>query len=52
VLYPGEGHGNRKACARLDYCERMMQWFETYLKGDRKLPGWELEHLRAKKKDG
>jgi dipeptidyl aminopeptidase/acylaminoacyl peptidase len=44
VLYPGEGHGNRKACARLDYCERMMQWFETYLKGDKKLPGWGIEH--------
>ena len=50
VLYPGEGHGNRKACARLDYCERMMQWFTTYLQGDAKLPAWELEHLPAKKK--
>ena len=33
VLYPGEGHGNRKACARLDYNVRMMQWMEHYLKG-------------------
>jgi dipeptidyl aminopeptidase/acylaminoacyl peptidase len=49
VLYPGEGHGNRKACARLDYCERMMQWFTTYLQGDKKLPAWELEHVPAKK---
>ena len=49
VLYPGEGHGNRKACARLDYCQRMLQWFTTYLQGDRKLPGWELEHVPAKK---
>jgi dipeptidyl aminopeptidase/acylaminoacyl peptidase len=33
VLYPGEGHGNRKAAARLDYNIRMMGWFEHYLKG-------------------
>ncbi len=33
VLYPGEGHGNRKAAARLDYNIRMMEWFEHYLKG-------------------
>jgi dipeptidyl aminopeptidase/acylaminoacyl peptidase len=33
VLYPGEGHGNRRACSRLDYNVRMMQWMEHYLKG-------------------
>lgn len=33
VLYPGEGHGNRKASSRLDYNLRMMQWMEHYLKG-------------------
>lgn len=33
VLYPGEGHGNRLAAARLDFTLRMMQWFEHYLKG-------------------
>ena len=33
VLYPGEGHGNRKAAARYDYSLRMMRWFDTYLKG-------------------
>jgi dipeptidyl aminopeptidase/acylaminoacyl peptidase len=49
VLYPGEGHGNRKACARLDYCERMMQWFTTYLQGDKQLPAWEIEHVPTKK---
>ncbi len=32
VLYPGEGHGNRKAAARYDYNLRMMRWFDTYLK--------------------
>jgi dipeptidyl aminopeptidase/acylaminoacyl peptidase len=33
VLYPGEGHGNRKSAARLDYHIRMLQWFEHYLGG-------------------
>ena len=33
VTYPGEGHGNRLAAARLDYTLRMMRWFEHYLKG-------------------
>src|SRR5690606_31536758 len=32
VLYPGEGHGNRRAASRLDYNLRMMRWFEHYLK--------------------
>jgi dipeptidyl aminopeptidase/acylaminoacyl peptidase len=33
VLYPGEGHGNRKSAARLDYHLRMLRWFEHYLMG-------------------
>ncbi|HMQ16131.1 MAG TPA: S9 family peptidase, partial [Phycisphaerae bacterium] len=33
VLYPGEGHGNRKAAARYDYCLRLLQWMDHYLKG-------------------
>ncbi len=33
VLYPGEGHGNRRAASRLDYNLRMLQWMEHYLKG-------------------
>ena len=37
VLYPGEGHGNRKAASRYDYNKRMLRWFDAYLKsGDRK----------------
>ncbi|WP_224483160.1 S9 family peptidase [Robertkochia aurantiaca] len=32
VLYPGEGHGNRKSTARYDYSLRMLRWFDTYLK--------------------
>ena len=34
VLYEGEGHGNRKAAARLDYNLRMLRWMERYLQGD------------------
>jgi dipeptidyl aminopeptidase/acylaminoacyl peptidase len=33
VLYPGEGHGNRNAAARLDYSLRSLRWFEHYLTG-------------------
>ena len=48
VLYEGEGHGNRKAAARLDYNLRMLRWMERYLQG----PGGEappltLEYERA-----
>ena len=32
-MYPGEGHGNRRAASRLDYSLRMLQWFEHYLQG-------------------
>jgi dipeptidyl aminopeptidase/acylaminoacyl peptidase len=33
VLYPGEGHGNRRAAARYDASLRIVQWFEHYLLG-------------------
>ena len=33
VLYPGEGHGNRKSAARYDYCLRLIRWMEHYLMG-------------------
>jgi dipeptidyl aminopeptidase/acylaminoacyl peptidase len=33
VLYEGEGHGNRKAAARLDYNLRMLRWMEHFLQG-------------------
>jgi dipeptidyl aminopeptidase/acylaminoacyl peptidase len=33
VLYPGEGHGNRKAASRLDYSLRLLEWMEHYLLG-------------------
>ncbi len=45
VLYPGEGHGNRKAAARYDYSLRMLRWFDHFLKeGRRDLPPWRLEY--------
>lgn len=36
VLYPGEGHGNRKRAHQLDYALRCMRWFDTFLKSDAK----------------
>lgn len=33
ILYPGEGHGNARAAARLDYSLRSLRWLEHYLKG-------------------
>jgi len=38
VLYPGEGHGNRRAASRLDYNLRMVRWMERYLKRDLSKP--------------
>ena len=45
VLYPGEGHGNRKMAAQLDYGMRMMRWMNTFLveKAETK-PPFELPH--------
>lgn len=33
VLYPGEGHGNRRAASRYDYNLRLLRWMMHYLKG-------------------
>jgi len=33
VLYPGEGHGNRRAASRYDYSLRSMRLMNHYLKG-------------------
>ena len=33
VLYPGEGHGNARSAARLDYALRTLRWMEHYLTG-------------------
>jgi len=34
VLYPGEGHGNRKNTSRLDYLLRTLEWFDYYLNSE------------------
>jgi dipeptidyl aminopeptidase/acylaminoacyl peptidase len=48
VLYPGEGHGNRKAAARFDYHLRTLRWMEHFLKGNKKaMPGSDLEYKKA-----
>jgi len=45
VLYPGEGHGNRKSASRMDYALRMMQWFEHYLQGPGgAMPPYEIDY--------
>ncbi|WP_018624773.1 S9 family peptidase [Kangiella aquimarina] len=45
VLYPGEGHGNRKAAAQLDYSMRLMRWMDHYLKGKGgNPPPYDLKH--------
>jgi dipeptidyl aminopeptidase/acylaminoacyl peptidase len=31
VLYPGEGHGNRRAASRYDVMLRLLRWMEHYL---------------------
>ncbi len=45
VLYPGEGHGNRKAAARYDYNLRMMRWMQHYLQnGGNEMPPHQLDY--------
>jgi len=45
VLYPGEGHGNRRAASRYDYSLRLMRWMDHYLKGPGgEPPPYELEY--------
>ncbi|MCH8330685.1 MAG: S9 family peptidase [Bacteroidetes bacterium] len=46
VWYPGEGHGNRKNPARLDYSIRTLEWFDYYLQSGKsrdEMPRAELE---------
>ena len=54
VLYPGEGHGNRKSGARYDYNLRVLRWMEHYLKGTGgEMPPRDLDYdlEEPKKKD-
>ncbi len=53
VLYPDEGHGNKKVAAKLDYSMRMMRWMEFYLKGSRKgnkIPEYKIDHAKELEK--
>ena len=48
VLYPGEGHGNRKAAGQHDYSLRLVRWMDHYLKGDGgEPPAYDLQHEKA-----
>ncbi len=54
VYYPGEGHGNRKVAAQLDYAERLMQWMTFYLMdnvGSKEMPTFDLKHSEKLKKE-
>ena len=45
VFYPGEGHGNRRSGARLDYNLRSLRWLEHYLTGDGgDMPEFEVDY--------
>ena len=48
VLYPGEGHGNRRATARFDYSLRALQWFDSFLMdGADEAPEGKLDYRSA-----
>ncbi|RDX35628.1 S9 family peptidase [Kangiella sp. HD9-110m-PIT-SAG07] len=48
VLYPGEGHGNRKAAGQYDYSLRLVRWMDHYLKGDGgEPPAYDLQHEKT-----
>lgn len=50
VWYPNEGHGNRRAAARLDYNLRSMRWLEHYLKGPGgQPPAFEIDYDQVEK---
>ncbi|MDX2199699.1 MAG: S9 family peptidase [Phycisphaerae bacterium] len=52
VWYPGEGHGNRKLGAQYDYCLRLTQWMDHYLKGPGGAPpAHELDYGIASEKE-
>ena len=45
VLYPKEGHGNRRRAHQLDYALRCMRWFDTFLvKKAKKVPPHEVDY--------
>jgi dipeptidyl aminopeptidase/acylaminoacyl peptidase len=45
VLYPGEGHGFRRAAARYDCSVRMLRWLDHFLmQRNTELPPWRVEY--------
>jgi dipeptidyl aminopeptidase/acylaminoacyl peptidase len=47
VLYPREGHGNRRHASQLDYALRAMRWWDHFLAGDGEdLPPSRVEYDR------
>ncbi len=45
VLFPGEGHGNRKAASRYDYSLRMMRWMNQFLvEGAKEAPPFKIDY--------
>ncbi len=53
VWYPGEGHGNRKAAARLDYALRLVRWMEHYVTGPGgDMPAADLDEVTGRLEGG
>ncbi|RUO42755.1 S9 family peptidase [Aliidiomarina taiwanensis] len=49
VTYPGEGHGNKRSAAQLDYAYRMERWMKWYLQDQKEgQPPHELEFAISK----
>lgn len=50
VLYPGEGHGNSRPAAQLDYAMRLMRWMQHFLvDGGTVAPAHQLPHAEQLK---
>ena len=50
VLYPGEGHGNARPAAQLDYAMRLMRWMQHFLvDGGTAAPAHQLPHAEQLK---
>jgi len=53
VYYPGEGHGNAKTAARLDYAMRLVRWMDHFLvEGEDELPPYEIDHAARLQPNG
>ncbi|HHM23537.1 MAG TPA: S9 family peptidase [Bacteroidetes bacterium] len=48
VYYPGEGHGNRRNPARLDFSLRTLEWFDYYLQSDKPKDQMPPKYLKYK----